>query len=264
MSRLSPGWATDLAILELTGSTVVARPDHIVVRTPTNPAYHWGNCLLVTDPAAVDDAERWRDRFHRAFPDATWIAIGLPRMPRATDAWTVQGIDLEEDEVLTSSSAPHGAPLPDGYSVRRLGGDDWGLVIDRELAENARTGEYESCAHEQFVRASVAARRELNERDVAAYFGAFANASLCAELGVVRCGTTARYQAVATEPEHRRRGLASHLLGVAATWSADAGCTSWVIVTETTNDAGRVYRRAGFAPDQGAVSAYRRPPLTTT
>ena len=59
MNRMPVGWATDLAILELTGSTVEDRGDHLVVRTPENPDYHWGNCLLVTDPAARNDAARW-------------------------------------------------------------------------------------------------------------------------------------------------------------------------------------------------------------
>ncbi len=258
---MSPGWATDLAILELTGSTVDAQPDHLIVRTPDNSDYHWGNCLLVTEPEAVDSAERWLDTFRGAFPSAPWIAIGLPRMPSTVDAWSAHGIDLEENDVLTAVSAPRTTPVPVGYSIRRLSGDDWELVIARELAENERTGTYEAISHEQFVRASVAARRDLSDRDVAAYFGAFADGQLCADLGIVRCGTTARYQAVSTEPAHRRRGLAAHLLGVAAAWSAGAGCTSWVIVTEATNDAGRVYRRAGFTPDVGVVSAYRHPPL---
>jgi GNAT superfamily N-acetyltransferase len=80
-----------------------------------------------------------------------------------------------------------------------------------------------------------------------------------ADLGIVRCGTTARYQSVGTDLDHRRRGLASHLLGVAAAWAGERGCDRWVIVTEATNPAGRVYRRLGFAPDVGSAQAYRPP-----
>lgn len=261
---MSPGWTTDLAILQLTGSTIDDRGDHLVVRTPANPGYHWGNCLLVTDPGSVDDAARWHDAFVDAFPAAGWIAIGLPRLPDDTEAWTSRLIDLEQNDVLTTPTLPRASTLPDGYTVRQLEGDDWELVVSRDLAENARTGEYEAASHEQFSRAAVAARRDLSERGAAACIGAFAGEVLCADLGIVRCGTTARYQAVGTAPGHRRRGLASHLLGVAAEWSADSGCDSWVIVTETTNDAGRVYRLAGFTLDDAVVSAYRRPPLQPT
>ncbi len=80
-----------------------------------------------------------------------------------------------------------------------------------------------------------------------------------ADLGIVRCGTTARYQSVSTDEAHRRHGLAAHLLGVAARWSAEQGCDRWVIITESTNPAGRVYRSVGFEPDVGNAQAYRKP-----
>lgn len=261
---MSPGWVTDLAILELAGSTVDDRGDHLVVRTPANPGYHWGNCLLVTDPSSVDDAARWYDAFRLEFPAAGWVAIGLPRLPRDPQAWVSRSIDLEQNDVLTTTTVPRASALPDGYTARRLDGDDWDLVIARDLAENARTGEYEATSHEAFVRSAIDARRKLSERGAAAWFGAFSGDALCADLGIVRCGTTGRYQAVGTDAAHRRRGLAAALLGAAAAWSTEAGCTSWVIVTESQNDAGRVYRRAGFALDDAVVSAYRRPPVVAS
>ena len=259
MARISPGWATDLAILELTGSTIDDREDHLVIRTPGNPNYHWGNCLLVTDPDTVDDADRWVATFADAFPTAAWFAVGLPVMPADVSAWEGRGIGLEQMDVLTTRTIPHPAPLPEGYTVRELAGDDWNLIIARDLAENARTGEYDEHVHERFVRETVDSRRGLCERGLAAFFGAFAGDHLAADLGLVRCGHLARYQDVTTEVAHRRRGLASHLLGVAAQWSIERTCDTWVIVTESTNDAGRVYRRAGFTLDDAEVSAYRRP-----
>ena len=260
MSDLSPGWATDLAVLELSGSTVDDLGEHLVFRTPSNPQYHWGNCLFVTAREGVDDAQRWVRTFHATFPTATWVAIGLTQMPQDEGAWAAQGVALELDEVLTMQTVPRQAPKPDGYSVRRLEGDDWEQSVARAMRENARLGEYEATTHEEFVRARVNARRDLSEREVAAYFGAFADDVLIADLGIVRCGSTARFQAVGTDEDHRRRGLASHLLGVAARWSADHGCEQWVIVTEVTNAAGRVYRSVGFEPDVGNAQAYRPPP----
>jgi len=258
--ELSPGWATDLAVLQHGGSTVEDRDDHLVVRTPHNPDFHWGHSLFVTDADSVDDALRWVTTFQTTFPQATWVAIGLARMPDDADAWTDLGLDLELDDVLTTRTLPRQTPPPTGYRVRRLSGSDWAQQVFRAMADNERTGEYEAVSHERFVRAQTDARRALSDRDVAAYFGAFAGDRLVADLGIVRCGTTARYQNVGTDEEHRGRGLASHLLGVAARWAHDWGCDRWVIVTESTNSAGRVYRRAGFESDTGNAQAYRRPP----
>jgi hypothetical protein len=39
------GYRTDLAILELEGGQVADRGDHLVIRTPGNPDYWWGNFL---------------------------------------------------------------------------------------------------------------------------------------------------------------------------------------------------------------------------
>jgi GNAT superfamily N-acetyltransferase len=260
MRTCPPGWATDLAILEHTGSVVEDHDDHLVVRTAHNPGFHWGNFLLVTDDGSVDDAQRWVDAFHRAFPEARWVAIGLARMPDDRDAWVAHGLELELDEVLTTSTVPRRTPLADGYTVRRFDGPDWAASLDRTLARNDRTGDEDPSSFVPYVRRQLEARRELSRRDVGAWFGAFADDVLVADLGIVRCGSTARYQDVSTDEQHQRRGLASHLLGVAAQWSAEGGCDRWVIVTEATNPAGRVYRAVGFAPDTGAVQAYRRPP----
>lgn len=259
MRILPPGWATDLAILEHSGSIVEELGDHMVIRSPKNPDFHWGNCLFVTDEDRVNDAAAWVTTFRDAFPEADWVAIGLIRMPDDQDAWTEQGVELEVEEVLTTSTLPPQTPLPDGYTVRPLGGRDWELSVARAVAENLRTGEYEAQSQERFLKAQAKVQRELSETNVGARFGAFDGDLLVAELGIVRCGTTARYQSVGTEDAHRRRGLASHLLGVAARWAADQGCDRWVIVTEATNPAGRVYRSLGFEPDVGSIMAYCPP-----
>ncbi len=255
-----PGWATDLAILELTGSVVEDHQDHLVVRTPHNPDFHWGNFVFVADGDALGDAQRWVTTFRLAFPDASWVAIGLTRMPEDQTAWTSQGLELELDEVLTTRTLPRRVPLPEGYTVRRLRDGDWAQSVARSVAENDRTKQEEPTSFARFVQAQAQARAALSQSDLGAWFGAFSEGTLVADLGIVRCGATARYQSVATDAEHRQRGLAAHLLGVAAQWAADGGCDRWVIVTEPTNPAGRVYRSVGFAPDTGAIRAYRRPP----
>ncbi|MBK9739530.1 MAG: GNAT family N-acetyltransferase [Actinobacteria bacterium] len=256
---MSSGWATDLAILELAGSTIEDHDDHVVVRSARHPDYHWGNCILVSGQDAVEQPERWLDVFRAAFPDAGWVAIGLDRMPMDAGAWTARDLELEVDEVLTTREAPRLSPLPESYTARRLSGDDWEQYVARGLRENARAGTYEPSEYERFFRARAGEQREMSDRGVAAFFGAFLEGVLVAELGIVRCGHRARFQDVGTDEAHRRRGLAAHLLGVAAGWAEAEGCDEWVIVTASDNAAGRVYRRAGFTPDSGVVQAYRFP-----
>jgi GNAT superfamily N-acetyltransferase len=166
--------------------------------------------------------------------------------------------------VLAARTLPRRTALAPGYIARRLVGEDWEQVVTLEMAENDRTAEWDPDSYEPFARARMRAYRALSERGIAAFFGAFAEDVLVARLGIVRCGTTARYQSVGTDAQHRRRGLASHLLGVAARWAADQGCERRVIVTEATNPAGRIYRKVGFDLDEANVQAYRRRPDSTS
>ena len=259
MDGLGIGWSTDLAVLTLSGSSVDDRGDHLVVRTPVNPTFHWGNFILVTDPAAADDADRWVRVFAAAFPSAAWVSIGLPRLPDDRRPWTAFELDLEVEDVLVASALPRQTTRPDSVSVRRLTGDDWEQDVALTMAENTRTRDWETDSYRAFARARTETKRAVSDRDTGAYFGAFADGVLVASLGIVRCGKTARYQNVLTDANHRRRGLASHLLGVAARWAASYGCDRWVIITEAANPAARVYQRVGLEPRSTNVQAYRRP-----
>ncbi len=259
-----PGLATDLAILRLGGSSVEQRDGYRVVRTPANPLFHWGNFLIVDPGAAgadpdVEDAPRWLATFAREFPGASYVAISLPRLPTGP-AWSRAGVPIELDDVLVAGAVPTLVPLAPGYRAVQLRLDDLGRweglrrLALADLEENLpRDG-----VNEAFTRARVAARRALVASGAGASFAAVDDAGeVVAALGIVNCGARARYQDVITAPGHRRRGLARHLLTVAADWAGGQGCRAWVIVAAAAGPAGRIYRAAGFAEADRAVSAYR-------
>ena len=99
----------------------------------------------------MNNARRWVDTFQPAFPEATWVAIGLTRMPDdldawvelglelELDAWVELGLELELDDALTTRTLPRQAPPPEGYAVRRLSGQDWAQSVARSVAANDRT-----------------------------------------------------------------------------------------------------------------------------
>jgi len=257
MRNIAAGWETDLAILRHSDSSIDEFEDHLVIRSPHNPDYHWGNFILVTNNDFAKDASRWMQTFRDAFPSAKWVSIGLPEYPAAPEDWEPFGIELERLEVLKADTKPAFPEIDQNYTSRNLSGKDWDALLQREISENLKSGEHDPESYERFIRRTIEGYEELSNRGVASWFGAFHGTELVADLGIVVCGETARYQSVQTDERHRRKGLASHLLGKAADWASQAGCRSWVIVTESTNDAGRVYRKAGFNPDVETVTAYR-------
>lgn len=257
MKTITAGWETDLAILEHTGSQVDVHDDFLVVKSPHNPEYHWGNFILVTNKKLVSDSGKWLKIFESHFPEAKWLAIGLPEYPKSMDGWGSCGAEVERMDVLKAIAKPATPEIASGYTSRILGGNDWDLLLAREISENLKSGDHDLESFERFITKSIDSYRTLSDRGLAAWFGVFHESELVADLGIVLCGDTARYQSVQTDAKHRRKGLASHLLGQAASWAYSKGCKSWVIVTESTNGAGRVYRRAGFVSDLETVSVYR-------
>lgn len=256
LDSLPAGLRTDLGILLLQGSELTHHGDHLVVRSPHEPEFHWGNTMLVTG-ANQEDAERWLATYREHLPDVRHVALNLTDC-RDTSGYRSAGLEVEQHDVLTTDRLPRSTPLHPRYTARPLDGADWRRVVHGELERWVASPTGLGDEQRQFVEDHVATRRRMTTEGSARFFGAFdTDGSLVASLGVVLVGTTARYQDVGTRARHRRCGLAAHLLGLAAQWAADQGADEWVIVTESTNPAGRLYRSVGFRPTEVETSVYR-------
>jgi GNAT superfamily N-acetyltransferase len=240
-------------VLRRSGSRIVAADGHLVVETPDNPSYYWGNFIYITDPGLAGRPADCLALMAQVFPDATHVAIGLPG-PAVAEAWQGHDVAIERDEVLVSDVPPTGRDLPPGYHARPLAGADWEQSIHNEVAGS---GASDVQAYTDFARRRALSRRRMVADGSACFFGAFSGEELVAELGIVLCEAGARYQSVATVPAHRRRGLASHLLDLAGRWAKDRGATMWVIVVEPGSDAARLYRASGFRPADESWQAFR-------
>ena len=253
MDEIPLGWRTDLDVLSRSGSHITDAGDHLVVETPDNPGYYWGNFVLVTNPGL---AERPRDclaLMAREFPSAGHVAIGLPAAPDP-QAWEGLDVDLERDEVLGADRPPRGRELPTGYVARPLAGDDWEQSLRNEVAES---GAADPVAYADFARRRIASRQRMVAHGDAVFVGAFVGEELVADLGIVLGEDAARYQSVATVAAHRRQGLASHLLQVAGEWAQGRGTTRWVIIVEPGSDAARLYRACGMEPVDESWQVFR-------
>lgn len=258
MRELPGGLLSDLTVLGHRGAVLEQCDGYVVVRTPDEPTFHWGNFLVVTDPERVDDVQHWLQTFARALPEAEHRAIALPAAP-SPGVWEAEGLSVEHDTVLETTTCPPTRPAPASYDVRALAGDaDWAADVALAVADNDRTGDQEPASYLAYSTEHAASDRRLSEAGVARFFGAFDGDHLVSRLGIVACGDYARYQSVLTHPDHRAQGLAGHLLGVAAQWAAQQDCTRWVIVTGADNPAGRLYRSLGFTLAEPAYSAYRK------
>jgi ribosomal protein S18 acetylase RimI-like enzyme len=254
----SPGLATDLALLELQGSTIRDRGDHLVIHTPANPTFWWGNFLLLGHPVAAEEIPTWLDRFAAELPGARHRAFAFIHGEGDRAGWQEQGFAVETDVALTVGKVPTWAPVDEAVVIRQFAGaSDW-----RQAAELGASDVPIDELEERLVfeRRRAAAQRDLVDDGRGAWFGAFIGEHLVGKAGVVRLGTRARYQDVITHTGYRRRGIAGGLLRVAGEWAlTHPAVRELVIVAEDGGPAIGLYERLGFEEASRHVSVERAP-----
>ena len=245
----------------LSGASVDDRGDHVVVRSPHNPGFYWGNFLLAPGPPGPGQAERWLARFGAEFPDARHVAIGVDGVDDDLGdcaALTAAGLTPDVAIVLVAEGLQPAVRTDPTAVLRPLAGDDdWRQAVDLQLAMDADPTE----EHRLFVVRRVAESRALVEAGHGVHVGAFVDGVMRAGLGLFTDGAgLARYQTVQTHPEFRRRGLAAGLLGLAADLVATGpAATRLVIVADPEYVAIDLYRRLGFVDLERQVQWQRTP-----
>ena len=73
----SLGFRTDLALLTASGSVVEDRGTHLVVRSPDNPSYFWGNFILLAQPPVPGGEREVVGPVHTEFPAADHVCNGI-------------------------------------------------------------------------------------------------------------------------------------------------------------------------------------------
>jgi GNAT superfamily N-acetyltransferase len=287
----SLGLATDVALRVLEGAEVSDHGGYVVVRSPDNPEFWWGNFLILPGPPEPGSAAAWLARFAAEFPAARHVALavdaphpnaiategaGPGSSDRAAPAgpaspgravlvsaavpvpadFPAAGLEPERGTVLTAASVIPPPRPAEQAGIRPLESDaDWQASLDLGVRCFGAEG-----SQEYLIRRN-AARRRLIRAGWGAWFGAFGGGRLLAQLGVCDAGDgRARYQDVETDPAARRRGLAGTLVWHAGLYARQVlGAATLVIVADPAGEAIRVYRSCGFA-DAETLLTFERPP----
>jgi len=253
----SLGLSTDVALRVLEGAEVTDRGGYLVVRSPDNPDFWWGNFLILPAPPEPGSATAWLTRFAAEFPAARHAALAVDALTGPVPAdFPAAGLEPELSTVLTATAVTPPPRPAEHADIRALESDaDWqaSLDLNRRCFGPEESSEYQA-------RRAVA-RQRLTRAGHGAWFGAFGGGRLLAQLGVCDAGAgRARYQDVETDPAARRRGLAGTLVEHAGQYALrELGASTLVIVADPAAGAIRVYRSCGFAATQTQLS-FERPP----
>jgi len=247
----SLAFRTDLALLRLAGSVVEDRGDRIVVRTPHNPGYRWGNFTLLERPPSADEVTAVLATYDADFPDSSHRALGIDG---TTDQRAALGPLVDagmKDDTATVMTARSVHPPPHPHTEAELrplvSEEDWVQRVEVSVAVDA--GENDPAAYLDFATRRARDERRLCEEGHATWWGAFLDGRLASVMGLVDAGDgLARYQDVETHPEFRGRGLAGTLVHRVARHGLDErGARTLVMVADPGYVAIRIYRSVGFS-----------------
>lgn len=265
MSIRSCAWQTDVALLAATGSVIEEHDQHVVVRTPDNPTFYWGNFLLLRVVPTELEVVLWIELFERTFPDCGHLALGID-LPdggvRDLSGFVTAGLTVEVSQVLTANEVAPPRAVRHTAEIRPLvSTSDWEALVDLSVRVNAAEDDpHPEDEYRIFSGRRARTDRALVESRRGAWFGAFADDAMVASLGVVAVdGDLARYQQVQTDPDHRSQGLAGTLLHAAGQHAlTHLGATTLVIVADPDHHAIDLYRRVGFSDTEVQLQAQRR------
>ena len=262
IEELSLGWRTEL-IFPRFDAEVIARADGLLVRTPHNPTFYWGNYLLYDRPPREGDAARWLAAFDAEIasrqPASRHLAFGVDTVaPFELPAdFAALGVAMFPSNVLTMRRAQLRAPrreLAPGMRVRPLRlPDEAALAVEHQVECDA--GGYEPAGYRVFRERQMQRYGRMDAAGLGNWFGVFAETAqgerLVADCGLFRDGfgpnALGRFQLVATHPAWRRQGLCSALIHAVCRHGFETlGLESLVIVADPADVAIGLYESLGF------------------
>ncbi|MGA0611773.1 GNAT family N-acetyltransferase [Caldimonas sp. KR1-144] len=278
LARLSPGWRSDLIFPAFDG-VVAERGEALVVRTPSNPHYYWGNFMLYERAPRAGELAAWVAAFehevHGVQPSSRHIALGLDGVAsfELPDEPAAQGFECHAATVLTMrreqlTPQPE-APRLDGARIGSLEPRGYAAAVELQCLCSEADGEgFEPALFRDFRERQMARYAAMNRAGRGDWFGVFAPGDrLLAECGLFTdaTGRIGRFQHVDTHPDWRRRGLCRALMHAVARHGFERlGVDELVIVADPDDVAIGLYESLGFRRGATTWQLQRRAPVDMT
>jgi GNAT superfamily N-acetyltransferase len=213
---LSLSLRSEIAVFRELGE-VLPRDDYVVLRSPRNQTYRWGNRIHWLSPFEERRLKEQKAIFQQHFRD-------LPLVRHFTISWddsAAQPIDLARLEQLGFSPDPSVTLLlkeiakPHHFNsqivCRPLNSTmEWDRAFTQQI--QVRSKNYSAEDYQSYLRPKFDAYRRLPSHSTGEWYGAFLADQLAGNLGVIWDQEIVRFQLVATDPAYQRQGICSTLL----------------------------------------------------
>ena len=246
---------TDLMFSHFDGE-VQDRGDYIVVKTPNNPGYHWGNYIIFSNPPQSGDFEKWQEiyrsefTYYDSFKHMTFTWNQNNEVRPNFDPFLNAGFKLDRAKVLAAQKVNPPPKLNHFIEVRVIQTSaEWEQAIQLQVATRDRC--FDEKGYEVFKRRQFNTYQAMSKAGFGNWFGAFLENHLVGDLGIFHQGGIGRFQNVETHPNYRRQGICGTLVYKSAQIALQTlDVTTLVMEADADYHAAGIYESVGFRPTE--------------
>jgi hypothetical protein len=261
MQLRSLGLSSDLAMIN---GEILDRGNYLVVRSPEEQNFYWGNLLVFAEPPAATDLQAWEAIFASEFQDLVGVrhrtfAWDMSETAGHTSNFAAAGYRVEQSLVLTATELNLPRHPNRDIAIRTLQSeDDWRKLEDFQV--ECRDIEHEEEHYRSYVVGRLKGYRKRIDAGEGEWYAAFRDDRQIASLGIFRSGSSARFQVVITHADSRRQGVCGSLVHHVARRTLDRPeIHSLVMVADAEYHAARIYESLGFAKTETLVGLCKWP-----
>ncbi len=249
MNLKSLGRKTDLIFSRFEGQ-VIDRGDYIVIKTPSNPNFYWGNFIIFSKEPKPGDFKLWKSIFDEEFD--SYSGINHYTFTWDTDEKGVydeflkDGFEFDSGVVLTTERLVPPQYKNDLIKIRKIESEkSWKEVI--ELQVKCADPKFLNDHYREFKEAQFRNYKTMSDAGKGYWFGAYIDEVLVADLGIFFEGEVARYQSVETDPKFRKQGICANLVYQVGQFAFEKlGVKTLVMEADPNYHAARIYESVGF------------------
>lgn len=244
---------TDLIFARFNGK-IIDKGNYVLVQTPSNPGYHWGNYIIFDSPPSAGDYLKWKAIFEKEFTyynefshmSFTWEMEKRGEYQEFID----HGFEFSEAIVLSTKKPTFPEKYNHQLQVKKIISDkQWEDAT--EMQRLCCDPKYANAGYENFKRKQMANYRAMSEKGLGNWFGAYIEEQIVGDLGIFFEEDLARYQNVGTHPEFRRQGICQTLVYETAQIALQEYKVSTLVMeADADYHAAKIYESVGFQPTE--------------
>lgn len=244
----SLGFLTNLIFSRFSG-TVTDKGSYTVIKTPSNPGYHWGNYIIFDRPPREGDLQQWLQIFDSEFDNSRvsqHYLFAWENIKGEYQEFLNAGFEADAASVLTTKILNPPLNENNKIQIRKISTDkEWAQVLELQTlcADPKHINDY----YHEFKAKLTAQYRKMSEANLGNWFGAFIGDKLVGDLGIFHENGIGRYQNVGTHPDFRKQGICGTLVYQAGLIALrDYKIQFLVMEADPDYHAARIYESVGF------------------